>query len=128
MDTSAPPMFCLRTYRGHNSHSSEMSVCRALRPHPQVNSTDFSHTYLPVKSSIPLTTGQWLYQQTASGVFSTCFLQGFYGLLYWSISVHQFFFFFNVMVPLIVTRLFYFSRFFVFFSRRLFCVNIVKLK
>lgn len=66
---------CLRTCRGHSSHSSEVSVCRGLGPHPWVTSADFSHTYLPVKSFIPLITGQWLYQQTASGVFLHAFTQ-----------------------------------------------------
>lgn len=82
MDSKCTSDICLRTCRGHSSHSSEVSVCRGLDPHPRVTSADFSHTYLPVKSFIPLITGQWLYQQTASGVFSTCFLHRFYGLLY----------------------------------------------
>lgn len=32
---------CLRTCRGHSSHSSEVSVCRGLGPHPWVTSADF---------------------------------------------------------------------------------------
>lgn len=66
---------CLRTCRGHSSHLCEVSVCRGLSPHPWVTSADFSHNYLPVKSFIPLITGQWLYQQTASGVFLHAFTQ-----------------------------------------------------
>lgn len=65
---------CLRTCRGHNSPSSEVSVCRGpVAPPSPSHQCRLSHTYLPVKSFIPLITGQWLYQQTASGVFSTCF-------------------------------------------------------
>lgn len=64
---------CLRTCRGHSSRWSEVCVCRGLSPHPQVTSADFFHTYLPVKYFIPLITGQWLYQQTASGVFLHAF-------------------------------------------------------
>lgn len=66
---------CLRTDRGHSSHSSE--VCMQGRWAPMFRlaelslSLSLSLTYLPVKSFIPLITGQWLYQQTASGVFST---------------------------------------------------------
>lgn len=32
---------CLRICRGHRSHSSEVSVCRGLGPHPRVTSADF---------------------------------------------------------------------------------------
>lgn len=73
---------CLRICRGHCSHSSEVSVCRGPGAPSLSHQCGLSHTYLPVKSFIPLITGQWLYQQNASGVFSTCFLHRLYGLLY----------------------------------------------
>lgn len=42
--------------------------------HPSTSRADsLSHSYLPVKSFIPLITGQRLYQQTTSGVFLHAF-------------------------------------------------------
>lgn len=72
---------CLRTCRGHSSHSSEVYVCRGHGP--PSHQCGLRHTYLPVKSFIPLITGQWLYQQNCIRCFSTCFLHRWYGLLYW---------------------------------------------
>lgn len=43
--------------------------------HPSTSRADsLSHSYLPVKSFIPLITGQRLYQQNHIRCFSTCFL------------------------------------------------------
>lgn len=100
---------CLRTCRGHSSRWSEVHVCRGLSPHPRETSADFFHTYLPVKYFIPLITGQWLYQQTASGVF----LHAFYTdsmnnciSTFWCII-------FNVLAPKLVIQLgFFFSLIF----------------
>lgn len=82
IDTSAPPIFALDFAEAIVHIQVKWVYAGAPGPHPWVTSADFSHTYLPVKSFIPLITGQWLYQQTASGVFSTCFLHRLYGLLY----------------------------------------------
>lgn len=66
-----------------------------------------SHTYLPVKSFIPLIIGQWLYQQTASGGF---FLHAFY-TDYMDYCISRFWciiFFLNVItLKLVVTKLFF---------------------
>lgn len=49
---------CLRICRGHCSHSSDVSVCRGPRAPSLSHQCGLSHTYLPVKSFIPLITGQ----------------------------------------------------------------------
>lgn len=72
LDTSAPPIFALELVEAI-VHIQVKWVYAGARPPSLSHQCRLPHTYLPVKSFIPLITGQWLYQQTASGVFLHAF-------------------------------------------------------
>lgn len=61
--TREPLLFCLTSSRGRFRNRVLFIVCKGVTSFlslPWLNSTDSFHTYLPVYSSVPLITGQWL--------------------------------------------------------------------
>lgn len=73
MNTSASLIFALELAETTVHMQMKWVYAGALEPPSLSQQCRLSHTYLPVKSFIPLITGQWLYQQTASGVFLHAF-------------------------------------------------------
>lgn len=72
---------CLRTCRGHSSHSSEVSVCRGPGPIPESPVQTSSHLST---CEILHTSHNWSMTVSANCIrcFSTCFLHRLYGFLY----------------------------------------------
>lgn len=73
---SAPPTFFALELAEAIVHLDVKRVYAGVSgpPHLSTSRADsLSHSYLPVKSFIPLITGQRLYQQTTSGVFLHAF-------------------------------------------------------
>lgn len=107
MDTSAPPTFALELAKAI-VHIQVKWVNAGARPPSLSHQCRLPHTYLPVKSFIPLITGQWLYQQTASGVFLHAFYTDY---MDYCISRFWCIIFYVIALKLVVQVVFLFSFF-----------------
>lgn len=100
---------CLRTCRGHSSHSSEMSVCRGLCPIPESPVRTFSHLST---CEILHTSHNW--SMTVSANCIRCFFYMLFTQIIWIIVLVFWCIIFNVialkLVVQVVVFFFHFCR------------------
>lgn len=80
--------FCLRTCRGHSSHSSEVSVCRGLHP-PPIPESHPVQTFSHLSTCEILHTSHY-WSMTVSANFIRCFFYMLFTQIIWIIVLVDF--------------------------------------